>query len=136
MAALPPVKSFKREDFKDAPKWIDRLLTTLNVFMSAVYGALNKTLTFKDNIVSQRQEFFVVAGASATDNTAKFLLTMKQKPTGLILLNAVKRVGNYAAIGSAVFIEWTFDGTHVNITSITGLTNGSTYDFTVLMVAD
>ncbi len=134
MAKLPPIKVIRREDVRDAPDWITLLLYPLNLFMTAVYLALNKGLTFDDNIISQKQKFTITAGATAINNTASFLLHMNKKPEYLLLGDVVARTGNYAPIGAAVFVEWTFDGTHVNITSVTGLTNGTIYDFSVLIL--
>lgn len=134
MGALPPIKRITKEDLQDAPDWITRLLYPLNLFFDSVYNNLNKGLTFTDNILSQTINFTITAGASASANTAKFTVTMKQKPEGLLLLNATLRSNNYTPIGSAVFIEWYFDGTYINITSITGLADGSIYDFVIRLI--
>lgn len=134
MAKLPPIKVIRREDVRDAPEWITLLLYPLNLFMTSVYLALNKGLTFDDNITSQKQKFSIKAGASATDNTLSFLVTINKRPEYLLLGDVVAQTGNYAPIGQSVFIEWTFDGTHINVTSITGLTNGTTYNFGVLIL--
>lgn len=134
MAALPQIKRLTREDFKDAPDWINRLLYPINLFFDAVYSALNKGLNFQQNFAAQIQSFTITAGVAATDNTANFILTMTTKPQGLILLNASLQNGSLTPIGAAVYLDWNYDGTNINISSITGLTNGTIYTFTVLVI--
>lgn len=134
MAALPPVTRVTKEDLRDAPAWINRLLYPMNTFFNSVYIALRQGLTFQENILSQLYSFRIKAGAAASNNTLKFTLTMKKKPIGMIVVSAVLVSGNYSAIGSAVFAEYTLSGDQVSITSITGLTNGSSYDITVLLI--
>ena len=102
MSALPPIKRITKEDLREAPNWIDRLLIPLNQFFDSVYGALNRNLTFEENIRCQVQTFQLVAGVAASDNTTSFALTLKRVPIGLFVVNKRKVAGNYAAIGSCV----------------------------------
>ena len=134
MASLPTVKRLTREDFKEAPEWITRLLFWLNNFYDSVFSALNKNLDFAANITSQEQNFEIIGGASPSANTIQFSLKMNRKPRGLVKLKVTQRSGNYVAIGSAVDIEWREESGIVYITSVTGLTNGTTYDFKVLLI--
>jgi hypothetical protein len=131
MSALPPIKRITREDLKDAPDWINYLLYPLNLFLDSVYGSLNKSLTFDTNILSQSLSFNLVAGASASANTGKFLLTMKSKPR-FLFLTAYLSGGDYFVPS----FTWNYDGTYINITSISSLTNGSTYNFKGLIIGD
>ena len=134
MASLPPINRLSREDLADAPGWVDRLLYPLNLFFDSVYRALNKELTFGDNIDSQELTFRLQAGVTPEDNIVQFLVTMKNKPTGLLLKNVTLVAGNYTPIQAAVFVEWYYADGSVNITSITGLTNLSNYDFVLLLI--
>lgn len=133
MAALPPIKRITKEDLGGAPAWIDRLLYPLNLFLNTIYGALNKNITLSENIDCQLASFTVIAGAAAINNTAKFMLTLKHPPTMLIVGSAQKVTGNYTPIAAAVTVDWNYDGSAINITAITGLTNGSTYTFNVVL---
>lgn len=130
MASLPPIRRLTREDFPEAPAWIDRLLFPINSFFDSVYVALNQTLTFKENISSQTEKFDLRAGAAANNNTYTFPLRMKRRPEFMEWTVAKKGV-NYSPIGAAVFIEWQYDGTNVKIWSVTGLTSSVEYSFTV-----
>ena len=134
MAQPPKIKRLSREDFKEAPAWIDRLSYWLNILIEYVTLAFNKGITFDENIQSQIKTFSIVAGASASANTLSFLADMRVAPRGLILMRVVESVGNYTPIGAAVFIEWRYEAGTVFVTSITGLTSGHTYDFTVLLI--
>lgn len=133
MANLPTIKRITREDLQDAPQWIERLLSPLNQFMDAVGGALNKTLTLEENAFCQIQTMGIVAGAAAANNTAQFLLTMKRKPQYMIPLSASVDGSSDKTSGSHVKITWNCDGANVNITSISDLTNGTSYVLTVLI---
>lgn len=134
MATLPPINRISKEDLRDAPGWIDRLLYPLNLFFDSVYRSLNRSLTFHDNIDSQEIIFRITAGAAAADNTAQFIVTMKNKPTGLILKSASRVAGNYTPIGSPVFVEWYYETGSIKITAISGLTVGVVYDLIILLI--
>jgi hypothetical protein len=134
MSTLPPINRISKEDLRDAPAWIDRLLYPLNLFFDSVYRGMNRALTFKENIDSQEISFQVTAGAAPADNVAKFTVTMNNKPTGLILKSASLVAGNYTPIGQAVFVEWYYEDGYVNITAISGLTAASVYNFVILLI--
>ncbi len=134
MAAQPPIKRITREDLKDAPQWVDRLLYPLNLFMDSVYGSLSHLLSFQDNFLCQIYSFSLTAGAAATNNTLKFLLNMKRRPSHMLILSASANTSSDIRTGGGSTITWNYDGTNVNITSISGLTNGTVYDMTVLLI--
>lgn len=129
-----PIKWISKEDWPDAPPGIDKLLYPLNLVLDSLQTGLNKGLTFEENISSQIRQFSIKAGAAATDNIFSFASTKKTKPIGLILLNIYQEISNYTPIGQAVFLEWYFDGININVTSVTGLTSGNTYNLTVLII--
>jgi hypothetical protein len=134
MSTLPPINRISKEDLKDAPAWIDRLLYPLNLFFDSVYRGLNHSLTFQENIDSQQISFSLTAGAAALNNTAKFTVDMKNKPTGLLLKSATLVAGNYTPIGQPVFVEWYYESGFINVTAISGLTVGKVYNFTILLI--
>lgn len=133
MAALPPIKRLAKEDFPEAPKWVDRFLYPLNLFMDSVYAALSRTLTFEENILSQKEKFQIRAGATPADNVYTFSLRMKAKPEMLFLGQCVESGDDPDPIEQPIHVEWLFDGVNVQITSVYGLTSGTLYDFTVLL---
>jgi hypothetical protein len=134
MASVPKLKRLTREDFKDAPVWIERLLYWLNIFFEAVNRALSNGLTIEENMSAQTKTFQITAGAAATNNTTNFALTMKTVPNHLFVGKVMNvTTDNYNPIGSAVFVEWRYQDGQVYITSITGLTNGNVYEFNVML---
>lgn len=135
MALLPTIKRLTREDLKEAPPWIERLIYPLNLFMDAVWTALNHGLTFAENIRSQEKTFQITAAATAALNTTSFACTMRTIPKRMLVGNVVDiTTGNYVTIGAAVFVEWRYNDGNILITSITGLTNGNLYEFTVTLI--
>lgn len=133
MAQIPPINRISKEDLGDASSWVDRILAPLNLFLNSVYNAFNKNITFSENIDSQIEVFTIRGAATAIENKYRFTLRMKNRPKVLLVGNIYKRQSNYAPNGQSVFIDWTTDGLTVYIHSITGLTNGSQYDITVLL---
>lgn len=133
MAPPLSISRLSREEFKDAPGWIDRLLGWLNQFLEQVSFSLNGNLTLGQNVQAQVKAFDLVAGAAAADNTLTFTTTLKVAPRLLLVGNVTQRSGNYVPITSAVSVFWRYESGVVYITSITGLTAGQTYDFVVLL---
>lgn len=134
MASLPTIKRLSREDIREAPSWVERLIYPLNLFFDSVYTALNKNLTFKENFIAQIQTFEILAGASPADNVAQFALTMPVIPRNLLLGNVTLRAGNYTPVAAAVHIDWNIETSVVYINAVTGLIAGQTYDFSVILV--
>jgi hypothetical protein len=133
MSAPLTLSRLSREEFKDAPGWIDRLLGWLNQFLEQVAFALNGNLTFGQNVQAQVKAFDLVAGAAPANNTLTFTTTLKVFPKLLLVGSVVQRSGNYVPITAAVSVFWRYDNGVVYVTSITGLTAGLTYDFVVLL---
>lgn len=128
MAKLPTQKYISREDLKEAPAWIERLLYPINSFMQSVAQALQKNLTFEENIACAVKEYrFQTPATYPTDMPfIRFSTDMKRKPRGLILL----KVGLYAAeaepTGEAT-VSWAESEGVVTITAISGLAASKDY---------
>lgn len=134
MASLPKIRRIMREDFRDAPEWLDRLLYPINLFLDSVYTALNRNLTFGENVRAQVKTIQITAGATAEDNSFSFTATIAQVQ-GVILLSAVQQSATYTPIGDPISISsWRFSNGMVLIDSIPGLTAGQLYTITVLVI--
>lgn len=133
MASPPSIIRFYSDDFREAPSWFKTtFLNTLNLFVFPTYNALNKNLTVGDNL-NQAYETITVAGNSTSvDNTASFLNPIQGNPTGVTVVN-VQITGTPTQVypTAAVQVFWTFDGTSINIGSITGLSNSVVYELTL-----
>jgi hypothetical protein len=133
MAAPPSSHRITREDLREAPAWIDRLLRVLNDFMRDVYNALKGTLTIGENVRGEFRTTRVLAGANPEDNTFAFLTTVP-KPR-YVGVGQVSQVDDpYSPITAAVYASWRFEDGQVIVNAITGLTNGEVYDITVLVL--
>lgn len=78
MAPPPKKTQLNREDLKDAPKWVDKILDVINPFIQAVVAALSRGLTLQENIYSQVKTVVFTTGAAIDDS---FPLTFKSELT-------------------------------------------------------
>jgi len=142
MAKLPNQKRVLREDLKDAPSWIDRLITPLNSFMESVYYALNKNITFNENIASQIKEIeFTTLSTYSTASpkidgfqVIQFPHSLKNKPFGVTIQQITEKSGTYNPITSPVCIDWYDNNGVININYITGLEDSKTYIIRLLVL--
>jgi len=128
MAGLQRLKRFVTEDYPSQAEWIGQLLDPLNQFIDTVFGALNKGLTFRENVRSVVKVLEFVEATSAYP--MKFAWDLKGGgPTALIVARVVY---NSTAPTTTVGADWSFDGTSISIRDFFGLTNGESYKITVI----
>jgi hypothetical protein len=132
MASLPPVNTIKTEDFP-GEKWAEKLLWPINRFMQAIYGALNKNLTFHENMRAITKE--VIFTNSAANLPIKFSWPLPVRPTDL-WVTAVSPVGSSSNPTGAVWAQWTFDGTQVFVTQVTGLVADNKYNLRFVVASN
>jgi len=138
MAALPPIKRIMREDIKEAPGWIEKVIYPVNLFMDAVYSSLNKNLTFSENITSQTKTL-TFQTKSSYDGTAAnwddllFVHSLPGAAKGCLLLKIQEVADNYSPITSAVFVNWLDINKTITINLLTGLTASKKYNVTFLV---
>jgi hypothetical protein len=140
MAKLPTTKKILREDLKDAPGWIDRLLSPLNSFMDSIYYALDKNITFTENIACtiKKVEFTTLptyGTGNLTDHwqVQRFTHNLKNKPFGISLEKVEQKSNTYAVITNPVFIDWSEGNGIITLNYVTGLEPSSTYILTLLV---
>lgn len=139
MSKLPSQKRILKEDIKDAPSWIDKIITPLNVFMEVVWNALNKNLTFEDNFVSltKEVEFTTLStyssGLISGFEPIKFKHNLKNKPTGVLLTQILLTNDVYGVILNPVTINWIELNGEIIVNYITGLDNEKTYTIRLLV---
>lgn len=142
MAKLPTQKRILREDMKDAPSWIENLLNPLNSFMDSVYRALNRSLTFQDNVSSEIRQLDVLTlptystAIPKTDGfiPLQFVHSLRSKPFGLLVAQLVEQGQDYVIITEPVSIDWYEINGTVFINYITGLKDSTNYKLTVLLI--
>lgn len=141
MAKLPTIKSLRREDIPDAPEWMTPMFTQLNSFMSSMYYALDKDLTFNDNIASSvkqisfitRSDYLTATPLSGGFEVQKIYNPLKVKPVGVILVKATDLTA-YSIITSAISINWSFLDSYININYVTGLVPSNKYELNLLII--
>lgn len=142
MARLPNQKRILREDIKEAPNWITRLLTPLNSFMETVYYALNRDITFTENIACQIKE--ITFNSKSDYSTAspvedgflelQFRHSLKTKPKGLLIQQLITD-GNVQAVHTTpVTLSWYENNGVVYINYITGLADSTSYTIRLLVI--
>lgn len=134
MSNLPTLQRFDAGDYKEAPSWfIQKFLNALNLFTQPTYNILNQGIQVMNNTAQEIYSFSLTSGAAATNNTYSF--TPKKfagKPNGVVLgqcYNASAVVPT--AIGNPVTFDWYWNGSQIKILAIYGLSNGSTYNFSL-----
>jgi hypothetical protein len=136
MAFLPTVKSIRREDIgPEAPGWVDNLLAPLTTFMESIYSALNKQLTFQENIACTIRDFQF--STSSTYNTGDFTAInfpsgLRTKPIGCMILQ-ITNTTDASVITSAVSLAWEDLSGNIKINYVSGLTNSRQYNMRLLV---
>lgn len=134
MAQLPTFRRIQKEDIPNSPAWFDTVISVVNQFFESTYRALANNLTFEQNFIAQIKTFNLTAGASASANTFNFAVTMSAKPQGLIPLKITQSASTYVPLTNASSIDWHYESSKVFIDAIHGLTNGESYEITVLII--
>lgn len=138
MAVLPSTRSILREDLRDAPDWIERLLTPMNTINSSFYNALNGTLTYVENIRAQIKEITFQTPStyvSASDfNSITFPLTLKSRPVEVRVMQIIEKQDTYTPIKKAVWANWTLGNGEVIVDYISGLKDSTNYFVRIIVI--
>lgn len=119
---IPQPPHFSAEDFpQEYRSWIAKMIGPLNQFLSAVYSALNASLSVKDNLNAEVKSF-TFEGRPVTIAT-----NLKSKPIGVLILKS-----NPAA---PVALEWSHSGKTVTVHNVEGLPRKK-FELTVLIIAE
>lgn len=136
MAAIPTTRRFNPSDFKGLPDtFTGRFLSQLNLFTDPVWVALNNGLTVQQNMNGFIYSFQVIG--AATPAAVKFILpnTFSGRPFAVQLVQANLASDITAPLTNQITINsWYTDSGNVFITAIGGLTSGTTYNLTVLVI--
>ncbi len=130
---LPVVKKILREDLKGAPDWVNFILDPFNSFAETIYQALNKNITFEENV-----RCFIKDLSYRTDSAypvaanVQFMNTLKVKATGVQVLQVINQA-DYTPPPGPVYIPWTEDNGNIIIRAITGLEADKLYMIRLLV---
>jgi len=131
---LPTIQRFQKQNYPGSPDWFTRFISDLNSFTEIIWNILNKNLTPSDNLDAQVYNFSLRAGAAAANNTVSFQSTLKHTPQAILVGQVTDQAAYTAALTSACGVSWTFSGTTISITGISGLTSTHTYTITLVML--
>jgi hypothetical protein len=138
MGRLPEIRNILREDLKEAPSWIEKLINPLNSFMSIVYETLNKNITFKDNITSTIKELsfktLSTYESASSWETLKFSSGLKNRAIGCMILQIYEDSNTYIPITNAVHVDWLDLNGIITIQFISGLTDSTDYIVRFLII--
>lgn len=130
---LPDIRRLNREDFQDAPSWIDPMLNTLNVFMDSVYNLFNKHVSLVENLNTQFVTLKVTTKSDGTINPIKQKLTIRGKVTGLVVVRVISE--DIANI-TTPFLTWAQNGDVLEISNIANLNNSKEYKIIILVIGE
>jgi hypothetical protein len=131
---LPTIQRFQKQNYPGSPDWFTRFISDLNSFTEIVWNILNNNVTPADNMDAQVYQTTVLAGAAAADNAFQFMSTLNHNPQAILVGYVADTAAYEAPLANAVGIQWTFSGSTISVTGVTGLTAGHTYALTLVIL--
>jgi hypothetical protein len=129
MAKLPSFRRIAADVLaKDYPDLAELMIVPLNNFMESVTRALNKQLTFSDNMDAQ-----VITFTSDGTFPVKLRWDRPSKPIALWIGQITRVDGATVGLSTAVTLEWTYTG-QIEILDTVGLTSSSTDQHQVTII--
>ena len=127
----PELQRLILEEFPEQQEWIEKLISPINLFFQTVVNALNKQITFIDNIDCEFYEQRVT-GAYPVD----LAWNRKAAPRAAWIAYASEVGGEHTTFTSAIFLDWEFtsDGLF-RINSIVNLGDTDEIPFNVRIIA-
>lgn len=130
MAQLPKQKKIIPEDFPKE-KFMPQLLQPINEFFETVTSALNKNLTFKENIAS---EILTVNIDGVFPIKLKW--ENKNRAVSAWLGSCRETSGTHVALITPLYLDWEMNSAgQFQINNIVGLTASSSNKFTATIIA-
>lgn len=129
MAKLPAYRGIQGDEIS-GPDGLGRMSRVINAFMQSVHSALGKRLTFTDNMEATWKTFSLTAGSDFPYTFRHGLTTVKA-----VLLASVHESNKTSAPVAAYGLDWELNGESVRLKSIQGLTSGTKYSITLLVLA-
>ena len=134
MASIPPISRIIKEDFQQYP-WAEKLLWPINRFFESVVSALNKNLTFTENMNAQVKALSFTTKTPVFDTfPLNFASTSISKPTDLWLTRLEHNLGQITT--APVTVDWIFENGLIKIRNITGLAPATSYIVRFILVSE
>lgn len=129
---LPDVRRLNREDFPDAPGWLDPMLNTINSFMDSVYNIFNRNVSLSDNLNFQLLTLNVETDVNGDIQPIKVKTSVRGRVNGLIVIRAISDSGN----SQAPFVDYIQSDNIITISKIAGLNISTKYKIIMLAVGE
>lgn len=129
---LPDTRRLNREDFQDAPSWVDPMLVVLNAFMDSVYNIMNRNVSLTQNLNMQITTINVDTDSNGDIKPFKLKTSIRGKVIGVTAI----RVISDDTPSSTPFISFTQSENILNITNIASLNNSKKYKIIILIIGD
>lgn len=129
---LPDVRRLNREDFQNAPDWLDPMLNVLNSFMDSVYNIMNRNVSLTQNLNFQIYSMSLETDSNGDIKPLKIKTTVRGKVVGII---PVRIISTDTSLLSP-FIYFTQSEDTLTITNIANLNNDQKYKIIVLIVGE
>ena len=132
---LPQTKKILKEDIKsELRSGVSPIIEAFNSFAESVYQALNKSITFNENIASFIKEVtYNTTSSYPTMDPIQFTNELKTKAIGIIPLQVINRA-DYTSPAGPVYIPWTENSGIISVESITGLVASKSYTVRMLII--
>lgn len=130
MSRINP-QQFTVETFPEQQDWIGKLFSPLNQFTGDVVRAFRNQLTISDNLFQEIKEIKWVN--QAANLPLRFTPKFNSQPVGLTYIYIYNNTDQVYST-TAPHVVWTFNGSQVVISDISGLTSGKTYTIKLLVL--
>lgn len=130
---LPSIQRLKYEDYARAGNWqqaIQSLVNALNLFMTPVYDILNGGVSYPNLTVPQIYEKVITASATTTFTLVN---PLSIQPSAVVVGNCWTGLqSTHPAVALQVY--WHITGNTIIIDNIIGLTAGTQYHVTLVIL--
>lgn len=134
MAQLPPVRRLVVEDFQQEKKWIGKLFQPLNTFMEQTLSAFARNLTLKENVAADILTV-TLSSVPTLASPAAIAWSLKKAPVAIFVGTASRLDGASFTASAAIWIQWQFGASGLQITNLVGITPTSSIQYSLTLVA-
>lgn len=127
---LPDTRRLNREDFQDAPNWIDPMLTVINAFMDSVYNIMNRNISLTQNLNIQIATINVETDSNGDIKPVKLKTTIRGRVAGVTVI----RVISTDTSSISPFVSFTQNENILTISNIASLNSNQKYKIILLVI--
>lgn len=129
---LPDTRRLNREDFQEAPSWIDPMLTVINAFMDSVYNIMNRNISLTQNLNIQIVTINVETDTNGDIKPVKLKTTVRGRVAGV----SVIRVITTDTSSISPFVSFSQNENILTISNIASLNSNQKYKIILLVIGE